>query len=83
LTMRHQEKSSNRSPSARWLGALAVAASALALVAAPIIRRLRDRWAITHPRARSEAAIDDALRATYPASDPPATRYFDIPANRR
>ena len=27
--------------------------------------------------------IDKSLKDTYPASDPPASHYFDIPANRQ
>lgn len=61
---------------------------AIALVAAPAIRLLatnlrRRRAASDQPKAKSEAAIDKTLKDTYPASDPPASRYFDIPANRQ
>jgi hypothetical protein len=66
----------------KLLGALA-AAGAIALIAAPMLRRLTRRWSITHPQAQKEPAIDDSLKNTYPASDPPASRYFDIPVNRR
>lgn len=60
---------------------------ALALVAAPAIHlvaaNLR-RWRTDRPvKAKSEAAIDKTLKDTFPASDPPASRYFDIPANRQ
>lgn len=67
---------------AKVLGALAVA-GAIALIAAPMIRKLNRRWAINHPQAQKEPAIDKSLKDTYPASDPPASRYFDIPVNRR
>lgn len=66
----------------KWLGALAIA-GAVALIAVPAIRKLGRRWTITHPRAQKEPAIDKSLQDTYPASDPPASRYFDIPVNRR
>ena len=62
---------------------------AIALVAAPAIRfvatNLRRRLAAGDQpvKAKSEAAIDKTLKDTYPASDPPASRYFDIPANRQ
>jgi hypothetical protein len=64
------------------LGKLALA-GAVALIAAPAIKRLTQRWALSHPQARKEPAIDESLRDTYPASDPPASRYVDIPINRR
>ena len=64
------------------LGTL-VLAGAVALIAMPAIKRLSRRWNITHPQAGKEPAIDKSLKDTYPASDPPASRYFDIPVNRR
>lgn len=66
----------------KLLGALALA-GAVALIAVPAIKRLSRRWTITHPQAQKEPAIDKSLQDTYPASDPPASRYFDIPVNRR
>jgi hypothetical protein len=56
---------------------------AAALIVAPAVKGIARRWRIRHPRAASEPMIDEALKETYPASDPPATRYIDIPANRR
>jgi hypothetical protein len=64
------------------LGALALA-GAIVMIAAPVIRKMSRRWTITHPEAQKEPAIDKSLKDTYPASDPPASRYFDIPVNRR
>lgn len=64
------------------LGKLALA-GAVALLAAPALKRLSQRWALTHPQASKENAIDESLKNTYPASDPPASRYVDIPINRR
>lgn len=64
------------------LGVLATV-GALTLIALPAIRKLNRRWSIAHPQAKKEPAIDKALQDTYPASDPPASRYFDIPVNRR
>jgi hypothetical protein len=66
----------------KLIGALALA-GAVALIAVPAIKRLSRRWTITHPQAQKEPAIDESLEETYPASDPPASRYFDIPVNRR
>ena len=57
--------------------------SAAVLIAAPAYRGIARRWRLKHPRAKSERAIDKQLEDTYPASDPPAPRYFDIPVNRR
>jgi hypothetical protein len=61
--------------------------SAIALVAAPAIRiiatNLRRRFVDQPERAKSEASIDTALKDTYPASDPPASHYYDIPVNRQ
>jgi len=57
--------------------------SAVVLIATPACRSIARRWRLKHPRARSEPAIDKQLKDTYPASDPPASRYFDIPVNRR
>jgi hypothetical protein len=56
---------------------------AAALIATPAVQGIARRWRIRHPRAASERMIDESLKDTYPASDPPATRYIDIPANRR
>ena len=57
--------------------------SAVALIAVPAYRGIARRWRLRHPLARSEPAIDKQLKDTFPASDPPASRYFDIPVNRR
>ena len=57
--------------------------SAAVLIVAPAYRGIARRWRLRHPLARSEPAIDRQLNDTYPASDPPASRYFDIPVNRR
>jgi hypothetical protein len=56
---------------------------ALALIATPAIRGIARRRRVRYPDALSEAAIDESLKDTYPASDPPAHRYVDIPVNRR
>ena len=57
--------------------------SAVVLIATPACRGIHRRWRLKHPLAKSERAIDRQLTDTYPASDPPASRYFDIPVNRR
>jgi hypothetical protein len=56
---------------------------ALTLIAAPAIQAFSRRWRSRHPTALTEPAIDKSLQDTYPASDPPASRFFDIPENRK
>lgn len=56
---------------------------ALALIAAPAIRGIARRYRVRHPAAADESMVDESLKETYPASDPPATRFVDIPSNRR
>jgi hypothetical protein len=56
---------------------------ALALIATPAIRGIARRYRVRNPIAADEAHIDESLKETYPASDPPAPRYVDIPSNRR
>ena len=57
--------------------------SAAVLIAAPACRGIARRWRLKQSQAKDELAIDTQLNGTYPASDPPASRYFDIPVNRR
>ena len=77
--------STRTEPRRTTFGALETVAllSAVALIATPACRGIARRWRLKHPRAKSERAIDNQLQDTYPASDPPASRYFDIPVNRR
>ncbi|HEX7117026.1 MAG TPA: hypothetical protein VF193_18000 [Steroidobacter sp.] len=56
---------------------------AVALIAMPAWKGIARRLRMRHPQASREPAIDSALQGTFPASDPPASRYFDIPVNRR
>ena len=57
--------------------------SAIGAIAYPAAREIYRRWRIKHPVATAEPEIDTALQQTFPASDPPASRYVDIPENRR
>lgn len=57
--------------------------SAAVLIAAPACRGIARRWRSKQSHAKSDLAIDAQLNGTYPASDPPASHYFDIPVNRR
>ena len=56
---------------------------ALALIATPAIKGIARRYHVRHPAAAGEPEVDESLKETYPASDPPAQRYVDIPINRR
>lgn len=56
---------------------------ALALIATPAIRGIARRYRVRNPVAASEHCVDESLKETFPASDPPAQRYVDIPENRR
>lgn len=56
---------------------------ALGLIASPALKGIAHRWRKRHPMARTEAAIDESLEETFPASDPPASRFVDIPENRK
>jgi hypothetical protein len=53
------------------------------LITWPACKGIARRWRIRHPVAKREPEIDKQLKDTFPASDPPASRYFDIPVNRR
>lgn len=55
---------------------------AIALIATPAIMTFARRWRTRQSIAKTEPEIDKTLKDTYPASDPPASRYFDIPENR-
>lgn len=77
--MHHDRHRRRGHDSLEWLALL----SAAGLLLAPALRGIARRWRIHHPQAASEHGVDEALKATYPASDPPASRYVDIPANRR
>jgi hypothetical protein len=56
---------------------------AAVLITMPAWRGIARRYRLRHPRAATEPMIDESLEYTYPASDPPATRIFSIPSNRR
>lgn len=56
---------------------------ALALIAMPAVKGIARRYRVRNPVAACEDQVDESLKETYPASDPPAQRYVDIPVNRR
>lgn len=76
----HHDRASSRSHGALECIALL---SAAGLLLTPALRGIARRWRVHHPRAATERGVDSALDDTFPASDPPASRYVDIPVNRR
>lgn len=56
---------------------------ALGLIVSPAIKGINYRWRKKYPSAMRESAIDESLQETFPASDPPAGRFVDIPENRK
>ncbi len=55
---------------------------AVALIAAPMIGMCARNFRARREQAKAEPEIDKTIADTFPASDPPASRYFDIPENR-
>ena len=59
-------------------------AGAVALAAQPAIRILSHRLKrAQNDEGTLEKSLDKALKDTFPASDPPASHYYDIPVNRQ
>jgi hypothetical protein len=56
---------------------------ALGLIVSPALKGIAYRWRVRNPLATSDAAVDESLDDTFPASDPPAGRFVDIPENRK
>lgn len=55
------------------------------MVASSVILAVANRLDCLYSRRchkRVDNKIDDALADTYPASDPPSSQFFGIPANR-
>jgi hypothetical protein len=77
----HTEFAATRSGTGAFTKLLLV--SAIGALAYPAAKEIYRRWRVKHPTATNEPEIDTALQQTYPASDPPASRYVDIPENRR
>ena len=43
---------------------------AIGLIASPAVKGILYRWRLRHPAAMREAAVDESLEDTFPASDP-------------
>lgn len=56
---------------------------ALALIATPAIKGIARRYRVRNPSAADNDHVDESLKETFPASDPPASRFVDIPSNRK
>lgn len=55
-----------------------------AVIAAVVLaRRALRRANVSQQIKTTEQRRDKSLKDTYPASDPPASQYFDIPVNRQ
>lgn len=72
-------RKSGRSGAMTLLVSVPIAVITAAIVASIFSRRQDKGY---KPRG-IERKVDDALKQTFPASDPPASQYFDIPANRQ
>jgi len=55
----------------------------VAVASAVIIRKVLQQARSTQQIHKTEQRRDKTLKDTYPASDPPASQYFDIPVNRQ
>jgi hypothetical protein len=60
-------------------GIVGIAAVAIGFVARDIYRRSQN----SKSQGRVDAVRDKTLKDSFPASDPPASQYFDIPVNRQ
>jgi hypothetical protein len=55
---------------------------AIGVLAWPAVKGVARAWRRRNPIASSEESIDESLKETFPASDPPAQRFVDVPTNR-
>ena len=79
------KKMGRKSPSARYVkigaivGVAGIAAAAIGFLARGIYRPVQS----SKSHGQVEATRDKTLKDSFPASDPPASQYFDIPVNRQ
>jgi hypothetical protein len=77
------DESSNCNERGRGVAETVLLMGAIGLLAWPAIKGIARVWRVRHPAAQDEPAVDKTLEDTFPASDPPASTYVDIPVNRR
>lgn len=65
------------------IGALVGIAAAAGVVARGIYRYVQSQRQLTKAKGRVESVHDKTLKDSFPASDPPASQFFDIPVNRQ
>ncbi len=72
-------------PRTTWSSTLGTKAIVLgvALASSLVIVKILSRTAQRNSQQSVEARRDKTLKESFPASDPPASQYFDIPANRQ
>jgi hypothetical protein len=77
------ELSQDESRAGRGFADTVLLVGAIGLIAWPAISGIARVWRVRNPAARTDPLIDKTLKDSFPASDPPASTYFDIPENRR
>jgi uncharacterized protein YcfJ len=83
------KKMGKKSPSTSYVkigavvGVVGIAAVAIGFIARNIYRRAQDSKSMAKTLGRVDAVRDKTLKDSFPASDPPASQYFEIPVNRQ
>jgi uncharacterized membrane protein YcjF (UPF0283 family) len=65
------------------LGVAVGIAASVGFIAREVYRLIRVRRQAKESAAHVDAVHDKALKGSFPASDPPASQFFDIPVNRQ
>jgi hypothetical protein len=65
------------------IGALIGVAAAAGVVARGIYRYVQSQRELAKSKGRVESVHDKTLKDSFPASDPPASQFFEIPVNRQ
>jgi hypothetical protein len=65
------------------LGVAVGVAASLGFFARELYRLAQARRKTKESEAHVDATHEKALKGSFPASDPPASQYFDIPVNRQ
>ena len=64
-------------------GAAVGIAASVGFIAREVYRLAQARRKTKESEAHVDATHDKALKGSFPASDPPASQFFDIPVNRQ